>query len=99
MPNPRPDPYCLDIGWVEYDHSAMKATIDIDGPILRDLKRLTAREGKPLGRLVSDLLAQALNARAVARATSSLPAWIAKPMRTLVDLTDKEAVRCTLDRE
>ncbi len=77
----------------------MRTTIDIDDPTLRDLKRFKAREGKPLGRLVSDLLAQTLNARTVARATSSLPAWIAKPMQLLVDLTDKEAVQCTLDRE
>ena len=77
----------------------MRTTIDIDDPILHDLNRLKAREGKPLGRLVSDLLAQALNARAAARATSSLPAWIAKPMRPRIDLTDKEAVQCLLEKE
>ncbi|KAB2867691.1 MAG: antitoxin, partial [Burkholderiaceae bacterium] len=38
----------------------MRTTIDIDDPILKDLKRLQRREGKSLGRLVSDLLAQAL---------------------------------------
>ena len=38
----------------------MRTTIDIDDPILKDLKRLQKREGKSLGRLVSDLLAQAL---------------------------------------
>ncbi|MEZ5727162.1 MAG: hypothetical protein R3E48_03590 [Burkholderiaceae bacterium] len=37
----------------------MRTTIDIDDPILKDLKRLQRREGKSLGRLVSDLLAQA----------------------------------------
>ena len=74
-------------------------TIDIDDPILHDLNRLKAQEGKSLGRLVSDLLAQALNARTAARATSSLPAWIAKPMRPRVDLTDKEAVQCLLEKE
>ena len=77
----------------------MRTTIDIDDPILHDLKRLKAQEGKPLGRLVSDLLAQALDARAVARATSSLSAWIAKPMRPRVDLTDKETVQRILDKE
>ena len=77
----------------------MRMTIDIDDPILHDLNRLKAQEGKSLGRLVSDLLAQALNARTAARATSSLPAWIAKPMRPRVDLTDKEAVQCLLEKE
>ena len=77
----------------------MRTTIDIDDPILHDLNRLKAQEGKPLGRLVSDLLAQALNARTAARASSSLPAWIAKPMLHRVDLTDKEAVQCLLEKE
>ena len=38
-----------------------RTTIDIDAPILRDLKRRQKQEGKSLGRLVSDLLAQALH--------------------------------------
>jgi hypothetical protein len=37
----------------------VRTTIDIDDPILKELKRLQRREGKPLGRLASDLLAQA----------------------------------------
>jgi hypothetical protein len=41
----------------------MRTTINIDDPILKGLKRLQNREGKPLGRLVSDLLAQALATR------------------------------------
>ena len=32
----------------------MRTTIDIDDPILEDLKRLQRRDGKPLGRLVSN---------------------------------------------
>ena len=36
----------------------MKTTLDIDEPILRELKRRQAKEGKSLGRLVSDLLAR-----------------------------------------
>lgn len=97
LPSNRSD--YLDIGWVRYDHSAMRTTIDIDDPILHDLKRLKAREGKPLDRLVSDLLAQALNACAAARAIAAPPMWIAKSMRPRVDLADKEAVQRILDRE
>lgn len=37
----------------------MRTTIDIDAPILGELKALQAREGKSMGRLVSDLLARA----------------------------------------
>ena len=36
----------------------MRTTLDIDGPILRELKKLQIKEGKSLGRLVSDLLAR-----------------------------------------
>ena len=40
----------------------MRTTIDIDDPILVDLRRLQQREGKSLGRLVSDLLTQSADA-------------------------------------
>ena len=76
----------------------MRTTLDIDDPILHDLKRLKAREGKSLGRLVSDLLAQALNARAAVSADTPRPVWIAKPMRARIDLADKEAVYRALDQ-
>ena len=38
----------------------MRTTLDIDDPVLRELKQLQTKEGKSLGRLVSDLLARAL---------------------------------------
>jgi hypothetical protein len=75
----------------------MRTTLDIDDPILKDLKRLQRREGKPLGRLVSDLLAQALATR---RHISPPPPpfrWIAKPMHARVDLADKHALLDALD--
>jgi hypothetical protein len=70
----------------------MRTTIDIDDPILKEIKALQRREGKSLGRLVPDLLAQSLaDAR---RAPKSAPQfrWIAKPMSARVDLGDKHAV-------
>ncbi len=72
--------------------------MDIEAPILHDLKRLKAREGKSLGRLVSDLLAQALNARAAVSADTPRPVWIVKPMRARIDLADKEAVHRASDQ-
>jgi hypothetical protein len=76
----------------------MRTTIDIDDPILKDLKRLQRREGKSLGRLVSDLLAVAL----ALQQRSSLPAppvfkWIARPMHARVDLADKHALLDAMD--
>ena len=35
----------------------MRTTLDIDDRVFRELKRLQAKEGQPLGRLVSELLA------------------------------------------
>lgn len=75
----------------------MRTTLDIDDPILRDLKRLQRREGKSLGRLVSDLLAQALAGTRLAPPSTPAFRWIAKPMRARVDLADKDAVLDALD--
>jgi len=75
----------------------MRTTLDIDDPILKDLKRLQRREGKPPGRLVSDLLTQAL---AAGRQPSPPPPpfrWIAKPMGARVDLADKHALLDAMD--
>ncbi len=41
----------------------MRTTVDIDDPILKDLKKIQEKEGRSLGRLISDLLAQALGER------------------------------------
>jgi hypothetical protein len=71
----------------------MRTTLDIDDPILKDLRRLQRREGKSLGRLVSDLLAQSLAAQAAGRAAGPRAfAWQSKAMRARVDLSDKQAV-------
>jgi hypothetical protein len=76
----------------------MRTTIDIDDPILKDLKRLQKREGKSLGRLVSDLLAQAL-AETPASCRLSAPTfhWNSKPMQAKIDLADKQALLDAMD--
>jgi hypothetical protein len=75
----------------------MRTTIDIDDPILKEVKRLQLREKKPLGRLVSDLLAQALAGRREKVAPAPSFEWIAKPMGAKVDLADKHAVLDAMD--
>jgi hypothetical protein len=75
-----------------------RTTLDIDAPILRDLKRLQKQERRSLGQLVSQLLAQAL-ARRKRSPTKPPPfRWCTTPADVLVDLTDKEAVSSVLDR-
>lgn len=76
-----------------------RTTVNIDAPVLRDLKRLQKREGKPLGQLISELLAHALGLRRQERAGEEAFAWTARPMRARVDLADKEAVQAALDRD
>jgi|PersoiStandDraft_1058852.scaffolds.fasta_scaffold408046_1 hypothetical protein len=72
-----------------------RTTIDIDAAVMRELKRRQAREGKTLGRLVSELLATALEQP---EAEPQRPiAWTTKSMGALVDLEDKEALRRALD--
>lgn len=74
-----------------------RTTIDIDSSVLRELKTRKEREGKPLGQLVSELLAVAL------RTDEARPKrpfeWHSQRMGALVDLDDKEAVRRALERE
>ncbi|MBW0018476.1 MAG: antitoxin [Mycobacterium sp.] len=74
----------------------MRTTIDIDDDILRALKLRQRDEGKTLGRLVSELLAQALAAKPRARVDVR---WATADLRPRVDLDDKDAVWAVLDRE
>ena len=75
----------------------MRTTVDIDEPVLKELKRLTQRQGKALGRVVSDLLAESLGRRRAAAPTAPAFAWTSRPMEARVDLADKDAVRAALD--
>jgi hypothetical protein len=74
----------------------MRTTLDIDDPILKKLKAIQAHDGRSLGRLVSDLLAQAL-AGEVKEAAPRYFTWAASAGPLLVDLTDKDALHEALD--
>ena len=76
-----------------------RTTLDIDAPILRDLKRRQKQEGKSLGRVVSDLLAQALHQSKVDQPSPTSFRWIARSMQAQIDLADKDAVYEVLDRQ
>ena len=76
-----------------------RTTIDIDDPVLHDLKRLQKKVGKSLGRLITDLLVTAL---ALEKKEPSRPPfkWITRNMgEPLVELSDKDAVHAALDEE
>lgn len=76
-----------------------RTTVNIDAPILRDLRRVQKREGKPLGRIVSDLLARALRQHREKQPAPPAFRWVSRPMGARVDLADKEAVGALLERD
>lgn len=72
-----------------------RTTVDIDAQVLRDLKDRQEREGKTLGRLVSELLAASLRGEPEPPAGPFV--WAKARMGARVDLTDKDAVYRALD--
>jgi hypothetical protein len=77
----------------------MRTTVDIDDPILKEVKALGKKEGKSLGRIVSDLLARGLRTRDSAGKARKARRWITRPMASRVDLADKEAVFAAMERK
>jgi hypothetical protein len=73
-----------------------RTTLDLDPAVLRELRRRSAREGKSMGQVASELLAPA-----VGTDPSTAPpdfVWASAPLGPpLIDLEDKEAVRRVLD--
>ena len=76
----------------------MRTTLDIDATILREIKALQKNERRSMGRIVTDLLADAL-ARRRRPADKQELRWTSRRMRALVDLSDKEAVHRALDSD
>lgn len=76
----------------------MRTTVDIDDPILREVKALQEKEGRSMSAVVSELLADALARRRAAQ-TRPVFRWTSRPMKALVDLTDKDAVYAALEAE
>jgi hypothetical protein len=76
----------------------MRTTLDIDDPILREVKAIREREGRSIGAVVSELLAEALARRRPPRTRPPFR-WTSRPMKSLVDLAGKEAVYAVLDAD
>jgi hypothetical protein len=76
----------------------MRTTLDIDDPILREVKAIHEREGRSVGAVVSELLAEALARRRPSRARPAFR-WTSRPMKALVDLADKDTVYAVLDAD
>jgi len=74
----------------------MRTTLNIDDPVLREVKAIQEKEDRSMGAIVSELLAEALARRRSSRARPPFR-WNAQDMKSLVDLSDKEVVYAALD--
>ncbi len=71
-----------------------RTTVDIDASVLRELKKRQERERKPLGQLISELLASAIEAE---DRSAPIFSWVTRDLRPRVDLEDTDAVWSVLD--
>ena len=78
----------------------MRTTLDIDTPILKELKRIQKKRSVSMGRLVSDLLASALRTPSTEAAQKDQPfKWNVKAMGARVDLADRDALYDLMDKD
>lgn len=73
-----------------------RTTVNIDAPILREVKRIQRKEDKSLGQVISELLAQALAGQKAGEEREGFR-WNSRKMETRVNLADKEAVYAVLE--
>lgn len=74
-----------------------RTTLDIDTPLLEELKKMQKKEKKSLGALVSHLLAEALAHRSRRRAPRREFRWASRAMGARIDISDKDALYAALD--
>lgn len=74
-----------------------RTTLDIDTPLLEELKKMQKKEKKSLGALVSQLVAEALARRSRTREKHREFRWATRAMRARVDITDRDALYAALD--
>lgn len=77
----------------------MRTTLDIDKPVLEEVRRLRLQHGGTLGQVVTELLSEALAHRQRQSEESVQLMWISKPMKARVDLVNREAVYPILDQD
>jgi hypothetical protein len=74
-----------------------RTTIDIDNPILKEIKNLQKKDGRSIGKIVSQLLAEALNQQKTTAKAHRFK-WASRPMGALLDLSDKDTIYKILDK-
>ena len=75
-----------------------RTTINIDSPLVAAIRELSRKEGKSMGKLVSELLAIGLEAKKNnTRKSPSRLKWHTQRMRARIDYTDKDRLYAVLD--
>lgn len=78
----------------------MRTTLDLEIPILKELKALSKKRHCSLGQMASQLLAKALSQHKAEKKAPKKFQWISKPMGPAkIDITDKEALYKILDQD
>ena len=72
-----------------------RTTVDLDPVVLDQIKHVALRDRKSMGRVISDLVVQALEAEPVPDPRANFK-WRSQPMHQLIDLEDKDAVAAAL---
>lgn len=75
-----------------------RTTVNIEKPVLAEVKKVQKTERKSLGQVVSELLAEALALRKKRPRKRRRFKWNVRPMSPRVDLSDKEQLWSVLDR-
>jgi hypothetical protein len=75
----------------------MRTTLDIDACILKEIEALCERDGRPMGAVVSELLAEALAQRRPSSGDERSFRWASREMKALIDFSDREAICAALD--
>ena len=75
-----------------------RTTLSIDRSILDEVRRIQKKERRSMGKIVSELLAEALSRRNESKVRTEFR-WVSRPMRALLDLNDKDALYAALDKD
>ena len=77
-----------------------RTTLNIGAALLEELRKIQEREGKPLGQVVSELVAEALAYRSSRdRSRPRKLSWITRPMGARIDISDKGALYVAMDSD
>lgn len=76
----------------------MRTTLDLEKPVLDELKRLQKEEKIPLGKIASRLLAESLAEKRAMEKKRPAFKWVSANMGAKVDIADKDALYRELDR-